>query len=93
MDVFVIWSLGMFPSYVYFKVQRVDHPILSALAWPVVGLVLLAGALTNPRSSIRRMIDDHSGPPKADSHTTPAAPPVDVAITRPKYGLIDSDET
>jgi hypothetical protein len=92
MDVFLIWWLGMFPSYVYFKVQRVDHPILSALAWPVVGLVLLAGALSNPRSSIRRMIDGPTGAAAAGPPTSPAAPPVDVPIKRPKYGIIDSDD-
>lgn len=93
MDVFLIWWLVVFPSYVYFRVQRVDHPILSALAWPVVGVVLLAGALSNPKSSIRRMIDGYTGPLVVPPDTTPAAPEVDVPITRPKYGLIDSDDT
>jgi hypothetical protein len=88
-----IWFFGTFGSYVYFKVKRVNHPILSTMVWPFVGVVLLACALSNPNSSIRRTIDSvNGGTGRGGSLPAPAAPAVDGPITRPKYGLIDSDE-
>jgi hypothetical protein len=91
-----IWVIGMLIGYVVFKTQRVSTPVLAAIFWPVTGLVLLAGALSNPNSSIRRAIDGTSSPasmppPPAGSAPVPgAAPAPNEQIARPKYGLIET---
>ncbi|MGI9099450.1 MAG: hypothetical protein ACR2H2_13345 [Solirubrobacteraceae bacterium] len=87
-----IWIIGSIAGYFYFKTNRVDHPRLSAIFWPIVGLVLLAGALSNPNGSIRRTIDSRSGSTGGGSVGTAPVPPADAPIERPKYGLIDSED-
>jgi hypothetical protein len=88
-----IWVIGLLISYFYFKNKRVDHPVLSAIFWPAVGVALLAGALTNPNSSIRGAID--GGGSRGGTGAVgvpPPPPPVDAPIERPKYGLIESGD-
>lgn len=86
-----IWIIGMVIAYFYFKTNRVDHPRLSAIFWPVVGGVLLAGALSNPNSTIRRAVDSQSGTGGEPVGAAPP-PPTDTEIERPKYGLIQSGD-
>jgi len=70
----------MLIGYAYFKSQRVDHPILSAIGWPFVGTVLLIGALSNRDSSIRRTIDSRGRGIASSSQASSAQP----AATRDK---------
>lgn len=86
-----IWIIGMVIAFFYFKSQRVDHPRLSAIFWPVVGGVLLVGALGNPNSTIGRAASGGSNSGR-DSVGAAPPPPTDTEIERPKYGLIDSGD-
>lgn len=100
-----LWFMGAIVAYFVFRSYRSDHPVLSAWFWPIVGGVLLLGALTNPSSSVRRFVDDlvAGGRTRTAGVITPTSTstmrtsvPPDTngdTIERPKYGLIETADS